>query len=93
MSPHPETNARRGRLRDPIAVRVDRNRRGKPEVYVPGRREVLTRATLDDASQVAYLCTAHRRPCELIVCDAHHRVLCYEFTTDHVAEDTEERER
>jgi hypothetical protein len=31
--------------------------------------------TLDDARRVAYLCAAHRSPCELIIQDAYHRVL------------------
>ena len=46
---------------------------------MPDQRERVTCETLDDARRVAYLCAARRRPCELIVCDAYHRVLHHEF--------------
>jgi len=59
----------------PVTVRVDRTRLGAWEVAMPDEREPLTCETLEDAERVAYLCAARRRPCELIVCDAYHRVL------------------
>jgi hypothetical protein len=31
--------------------------------------------TLADARRVAYQCAARRHPCELVVCDAYHRVM------------------
>jgi len=39
----------------------------------------VTCETFDEAQRVAYLCATHRRPCELIVCDAYHRVLHHEL--------------
>ena len=87
MSPHPETKVGRGRLRDPLAVRVDRNGRGE------WGREPVTCETLDDARRVAYLCAAHRRPCEPIVCDAYHRVLDHEFINGRAAEGRGEPDR
>ena len=87
MSPHPETKVGRGRLRDPLAVRVDRNGRGE------WGREPVTCETLDDARRVAYLCAAHRRPCEPIVCDAYHRVLHDEFINGRAAEGRGEPDR
>ena len=87
MSPYPETKVGRGRLRDPLAVRVDRNGRGE------WGREPVTCETLDDARRVAYLCAAHRRPCEPIVCDAYHRVLDHEFINGRAAEGRGEPDR
>jgi hypothetical protein len=63
----------------PIAVRIDLNGRGAWEVTTSSRREPITCETLDDAKRVAYISIALRRPCELIVCDAYHRVLRHEF--------------
>ena len=59
----------------PVTVRVDRTRLGAWEVAMPDEREPVTCETLEDAERVAYLCAARTRPCELIVCDAYHRVL------------------
>jgi hypothetical protein len=63
----------------PSTVRVDLNRRGSWEIALPGERDRVTCETLDEARRVAYLCAAHRHPCELVVCDAYHRVLHREF--------------
>jgi hypothetical protein len=56
-------------------VRVDLSARGVWEVALPDRRKPLTCETLEEASSVAYRCAAERRPCELIIRDAYHRVL------------------
>jgi len=74
MSSHAEKNPRTSGL-NPLTVRVDRAGRGAWEVTMPDQRERVICETFDDARRVAYLCAAHRRPCELIVCDAYHRVL------------------
>jgi len=66
-----------------MTVRVDRNGRGAWEVAMPGKRKAVTCETLDDARRVAYLCVARMRPCELIVCDAYHRVVHHEFIDGH----------
>jgi hypothetical protein len=55
-------------------IRVDRNRHGSWEVAVPGQNRNLTCATLDDARRVAYLQASRQRPCQLVICDAYHRV-------------------
>ncbi len=60
---------------NPTTVRVDIGVRGDWEVALPDRRERVTCATLEEARRVAYRCATHRRPCELIIRDAYHRVL------------------
>jgi hypothetical protein len=59
----------------PVTIRVQRTLRGRWEVVVPGRRRGIICDTLNEARRVAYLAVAHTRPCELIVHDAHHRVV------------------
>ena len=56
-------------------VRVDISVRGVWEVALSDPGERVTCGTLDEASRVAYRCAADRRPSELIVCDAYHRVV------------------
>jgi hypothetical protein len=58
---------------------VDRNGHGEWEVALPDQREPVTCETLDDARRIAYLCAAHRHPCELVVRDAYHRVLEHDY--------------
>ena len=57
------------------AVRVGLNTHGEWEIELPDQSEPVTCETLEDAQRVAYLCAAHRSPCELVVCDAYHSVL------------------
>ena len=80
MKSRGEKKAPRQPPRSPITVRVDRNGRHAWEVAMP-ERERVTGETLEDARRVAYLCAAHRRPCELIVFDAYHRVFHHELIT------------
>ena len=56
-------------------VRVDIGVRGVWEVALSDPGERVTCETLEEASRVAYRCAADRRPSELIVCDAYHRVV------------------
>jgi len=63
----------------PTTVRVDLNGHGAWDVALTGEDEPITCDTLDDAREVASKFAAHRRPCELIVRDAYHRVLRREF--------------
>jgi hypothetical protein len=56
-------------------VRVDISTRGVWEVVLPDRGERVRCETLEEASRVAHRCAADRRPSELIVCDAYHRVV------------------
>jgi hypothetical protein len=64
---------------NPAKVRVDLNLRGAWEVALSDQANRLTCKTLEEASHVAYRFAADRRPCELIVCDAYHRVLHHEL--------------
>jgi hypothetical protein len=75
MRSQTQMQVRRRAPMSPVTVRVDRTRRGAWEVAMPDERDAVTCETLEDAERVAYLCAARRRPCELIVCDAYHRVL------------------
>jgi len=56
-------------------VRVDLSPRGAWEVVLPERVDRLRCKTLEEASRVAHRLAAARRPCELIVHDAYHRVV------------------
>ena len=56
-------------------VRVDISVRGAWEVALSDAGERMTCESLEEASRVAYRCAADRRPSELIVCDAYHRVV------------------
>jgi len=56
-------------------VRVDISMRGVWEVALPDRGERVMCETLEEASRVAYRCAADRRPSELIMRDAYHRVV------------------
>jgi len=56
-------------------VRVDISGRGAWEIALPDAGERVTCGTLEEASRVAHRCAADRRPSELIVRDAYHRVL------------------
>jgi hypothetical protein len=58
-----------------MTVHVDRGVGGAWEIALSDQREPLVCKTLEEASRVAYRCAADRRPCELVVRDAYHRVL------------------
>lgn len=77
------TDASERRGRDPqgmdnrprITVSVDPDGRGAWEVTVRNELSHVACRTLDDARKVAYRSASGRRPCELIVRDAYHRVI------------------
>jgi hypothetical protein len=56
-------------------VRVDHSGGGRWEIALSDEREPIVCKTLEEASRVAYRCAADRRPCELVMRDAYHRVL------------------
>ncbi len=64
----------------PTTVRVVPGRSGEWDVAVSDRDERLTCETLREARDLARRYAAHSQPCELIVHDAYHRVLCHEQT-------------
>lgn len=59
----------------PLMVNVDHNARGGWAFALSDSGDRVECETLEDARRLAYLCAASRRPCELIVRDAYHRVL------------------
>lgn len=61
--------------RTAITVSVDPDGRGAWEVTVRNELSHVACGTLDDARKVAYRSASGRRPCELIVRDAYHRVI------------------
>jgi len=84
----PSDVSRRDRAQDggmdvalaPITLRIHhRNQRAPWEIEIPGHRAHLHCETLADARRIAYLCVAHRRPCELTVLDAYDRVIEHEL--------------
>jgi hypothetical protein len=68
-------------------VRVDLNHGGDWEIELSDQDSIVTCGTFEDAKRVAYLCATHRQPCELIVCDAYHRVLHHELIDTHDPDD------
>ena len=67
------------RSADPETVLIDFDGHGLWEVEVADRDARVGCETLDDARRVAYLYAARKRPCELIVRDAYHRVVEHEL--------------
>jgi hypothetical protein len=63
------------KLRFMETIRVQRDRVGRWEVAVAQRRTPIRCETLDDAKRIGHVWAARRHPCELIVCDAYHRVI------------------
>lgn len=59
-------------------VHVDLDRRGRWDVALPDPDRHVTCDTLDDARRFVYRRIAQRRPCELVVRDAYHRVVLRE---------------
>ena len=64
-------------------VQVDLTGRGAWEVAAPAEHAHIDCATLDEARIIAYRWADERRPCELIVRDAYHRVLRREIVSWH----------
>jgi hypothetical protein len=56
-------------------VCVDHGVGGCWEVALSDQREHVVCETLEEASREAYRCAADRRPCEVVVRDAYHRVM------------------
>jgi hypothetical protein len=62
-----------------MTVRVDFNVRGAWVIELSDQGERVTCKTLEEATRAAYRSAADKRPCELIVRDAYHRVLHHEL--------------
>lgn len=54
---------------------VDLNRRGDRGIELPHQDSRVSCEALEAAERVAHTCAAYRQPCELVVCEAYHRVL------------------
>ena len=65
----------------PTTVLVDISVRGAWEIELADRGDRIRCETLEEASRVAYRYAAERRPCELIVRNAYHRVVQRELIT------------
>lgn len=59
-------------------IRVEHDRRGW-EVELPGEEPPVTCRSLYEAQRVAYRHARRRQPCELVICDAYHRVASREL--------------
>jgi hypothetical protein len=55
-------------------IRIDHERHGAWEVELPDEGSPVRCSTLDEARRLAYRQAARRTPCELVICDAYHRV-------------------
>ncbi len=62
-----------------MTVHVDHSVGGSWEVALSDQQEPVVCRTLEEASRVAHRCAADRRPCELVVRDAYHRVIHHEL--------------
>lgn len=62
-----------------MTVHVDHSVGGSWAIALSDQREPLVCQTLEEASRVAHRCAADRRPCELVVRDAYHRVIQHEL--------------
>ena len=65
-------------------IRVDMDGHGHWDVVSSDPKQHVVCASLDDARRVA-LSRAARRRCELVVCDAYHRVVLHQVTDDPAA--------
>ncbi|MFL5862345.1 MAG: hypothetical protein ACJ780_16490 [Solirubrobacteraceae bacterium] len=55
-------------------IRVDHEPHGAWEVELPDEGSRVRCSTLDEARRLANRHAANRPPCELVICDAYHRV-------------------
>ena len=55
-------------------IRIDPEPHGAWEVELPDEVSRVRCGTLDEARRLAYRHAANRTPCELVICDAYHRV-------------------
>ncbi len=65
------------------AVRVDLNRNGSWDVTLPVQLDPVTCGSIDEARRVAYRLAAGWRPCEVVMCDAYHRVVHRQLIDSH----------
>jgi hypothetical protein len=59
----------------PRTVRVDLNRHGAWDITLPNQLDPINCGSLHEARRVAYRLAAGWHPCEVVMCDAYHRVV------------------
>ncbi len=59
----------------PRTIRVDLNRHGAWEITLPAQLNPINCQSLYEARRAAYRFAAHWHPCEVVICDAYHRVM------------------
>jgi hypothetical protein len=59
----------------PRTVRVDLNGHGAWEITLPAQLDPINCESLYEARRAAYRFAAHWHPCEVVMCDAYHRVM------------------
>jgi len=64
-------------------IRVDHDRRGDWDVDLPDEVAPVRCRTLSEARDLAYRHAARRESCELVICDAYHRVAHRELLGPH----------
>jgi hypothetical protein len=86
MTPRRESRSTLDQIAQQIAarrtqarVRVGADGRGGWEVAFPDLAARVVCETLCEARHVGFLSAAHRGPCELVICDAYHRVVHHEL--------------
>lgn len=60
-------------------IRIDLDSRGEWEVDLPEEAASVRCHSLEEARRVAYRQASRRQPCELVICDAYHRVAHHEL--------------
>ena len=68
----------------PRTVRADLlNRHGVWEITLPAQLDPVRCDSLYEARRVAYRFAAHWHPCEVVMCDAYHRVVHRQVIDSH----------
>lgn len=82
MNPNAKRTPNPSEATDPTTVRIDHDSHDTWLVSTPELPEPVACRTLSEAKRLAYHYAGRQRPCELIVCDAYHRVLYREHIND-----------
>ncbi len=67
----------------PRTIRVDLNRHGAWEITLPVQLDPIKCESLYEARRAAYRFAAHWHPCEVVMCDAYHRVVHRQFINSY----------
>jgi hypothetical protein len=64
-------------------IRVEHDPHHGWEVELPDPDRPVTCPTLQEAQRLAYRLATRRQPCEVVICDAYHRVARRELVGTH----------